>query len=400
MTAKSLRGKSVRTKPPKVKGSPLTPHATGNYCARVGGKIRYFGKDHDAALRKYLDAKAGFDVQDKRASVATVCNAYMDAQQAKYQSGELDRRTLNDYHAMVKRLASFVGRDRKFESLNPKDFTDLRATYTGAASSINREIGMVRAVLNWADKSGFGRVNTGPDYRMVPKRKQRLERKARGPKLFTAQELWAILRHACPQMRAMTLLAINCGFGNMDCNLLTISDIDFQRSWLSVMRNKTAVDRDAALWPETAAALKTAIENRYTPADDQFADRVFITKYKSPWLKEGARSNSISQAFTKLAKKAGVHRPGLSFYAIRHTFRTVADRTRDVNAVRRIMGHVDDSIDETYIEEHSGSLSRHAQRSIREVCEYVRRWFLAGRYRGVKVALPECDMVVVREGGR
>ena len=33
---------------------PLTLHPTGQYCKKIRGKIRYFGKDKKKALEKYL----------------------------------------------------------------------------------------------------------------------------------------------------------------------------------------------------------------------------------------------------------------------------------------------------------------------------------------------------------
>jgi len=37
---------------------PLTLHqATGQWCKKIKGKIYYFGKDPDAALKKYLDER-------------------------------------------------------------------------------------------------------------------------------------------------------------------------------------------------------------------------------------------------------------------------------------------------------------------------------------------------------
>jgi len=33
---------------------PLTLHPTGQYCKKIKGKIRYFGKDKKKALEKYL----------------------------------------------------------------------------------------------------------------------------------------------------------------------------------------------------------------------------------------------------------------------------------------------------------------------------------------------------------
>ena len=36
-----------------------------------------------------------------------------------------------------------------------------------------------------------------------------------------------------------------------------------------------------------------------------------------------------------------IHRAGLAFYALRHTFQTIGEKSRDKDAVRAIMGHAD-----------------------------------------------------------
>ena len=43
-------------------------------------------------------------------------------------------------------------------------------------------------------------------------------------------------------------------------------------------------------------------------------------------------------------------RKGVSFYALRHTFRTVADRSKDQPAVDYIMGHVREDMASLYRE--------------------------------------------------
>ena len=60
--------------------------------------------------------------------------------------------------------------------------------------------------------------------------------------------------------------------------------------------------------------------------------------------------NPISHEFRKLLNKLDLHRPGLSFYAIRHTFATEAGSTRDQVAVNAIMGHADQSMAAVYRE--------------------------------------------------
>ncbi len=72
----------------------------------------------------------------------------------------------------------------------------------------------------------------------------------------------------------------------------------------------------------------------------------------------------------KLLRKLGLHRPGLGFYALRHTFQTVGQKTLDKDAVRYIMGHVDDARDmgAVYNEE------RPSDERLREVTDHVRDW--------------------------
>jgi len=66
------------------------------------------------------------------------------------------------------------------------------------------------------------------------------------------------------------------------------------------------------------------------------------------------------------------HRPGLGFYALRHTFRTVADATKDFPAIRLIMGHADDSIDDVYREKIDDT-------RLLAVTEHVRKWLFGDK---------------------
>jgi len=63
----------------------------------------------------------------------------------------------------------------------------------------------------------------------------------------------------------------------------------------------------------------------------------FITKYGEGWSKDVADS-PVTKEFRKLLDAAGMngHR---NFYALRHTFRTVADEAKDQLAADHIMGH-------------------------------------------------------------
>lgn len=93
----------------------------------------------------------------------------------------------------------------------------------------------------------------------------------------------------------------------------------------------------------------------------------------------GARSKGRTQAvvkdavvleFGKLVRAAGLHRAGRGFYALRHTFRTVADEVGDRPAVDLIMGHENGADIATHYVERIGD------ERLRAVAAHVRSWAL------------------------
>jgi integrase len=189
-------------------------------------------------------------------------------------------------------------------------------------------------------------------------------------------------------MRAMVLLAINAGYGNNDCGLLPLSAVDLKGGWIDFARPKTAVDRHSPLWPETVKALREAIELRPQPADEEFEAFVFLTRFGMPWAKDVPDSpvskefvkllNKIERANAKAAKERGeeppakIRRKGCGFYALRHSFESVAGGSKDQVAVDRLMGHVDRSMSAHYREDIDGRPIE-AERLV-NVVNFVRAW--------------------------
>jgi integrase len=107
------------------------------------------------------------------------------------------------------------------------------------------------------------------------------------------------------------------------------------------------------LWPETIAALREAMSDRKEPKAVDDAALVFLTRCRQRWVRLGAKGSVIDAVaceFAKVLKELGIKRPRLGFYALRHTFRTIADEVRDDPAVDRIMGHTDGSMADAYRE--------------------------------------------------
>jgi integrase len=199
----------------------------------------------------------------------------------------------------------------------------------------------------------------GPEFKRPSADKLRKHRAARAKRLFTSLEIRQLLdgkdaegKHvagAGTQLRAMILLGINCGFGNSDVADLPLSLVDLEKGWIDFPRPKTGIDRRCPLWPETINALRAAIEERPEPKGKADADCVFVTRQGNRWVHEN--TNSVGLEFGKAMRRLGINgRKGLGFYSLRHTFRTIADATKDFPAVRLIMGHADGSIDAVYRE--------------------------------------------------
>jgi integrase len=116
-------------------------------------------------------------------------------------------------------------------------------------------------------------------------------------------------------------------------------------------------------------AIRAAIEKRPKPANFEAVELVFLTYRGTAWVRLGEKSRTdyVSVHFNALAKRLKLNRDGLSFYSLRHVFRTIADAARDIPAVRSIMGHVDASIDATYRESIDDA-------RLKAVADHVRAW--------------------------
>ena len=371
---------------------PLTPHGSGAWQKKINGTIHYFGKwakvvdgkltriEGDGwkeALELY-DAQIG-DIRagraprrpGERATVKHLCDRFYTAKDRQLTAGEITARTLEEYDATCERIVKTFGRDRLVEDLTAADFEKLRANLANQYGPVRlgNEIQRVRTVFKYGYEAGLldKPVRFGPQFVKPSKHVLRKHRAAGGAKVFKADEVQRLLKAAGTQLKAMILLGINCGFGNADCGTLPLSAVDLKAGWIDYARPKTGVQRRCPLWPETVRALKTALANRPDPKSADHADLVFITKYGRPWSQGGA-SDAVTAETAKLLRDLDINgRRGLGFYALRHTFRTVADGTKDFTAIRCIMGHADDSIDANYT--HGVDDAR-----LQAVTDHVRGW--------------------------
>ena len=367
------------------KDFPLFPHACGQWVKKVRGRLHYFGvwSDPQAALNKWREQKddllAGRTPQAKGdgLTLKNLVNAFLTSKKRLVASGEIKNNTFQDYYTNSARVLKVFGKQKLVASLRPTDFEKLRADFatTHGPVSLCSDITCTKTLFKYADDMFDVRVKFGQSFKKPSLAVLRRERQRRPKKLFTGEEIHSLLEIASVQLQAMIYLGINCGLGNHDCALLSVSALDLKNGWLDYPRPKTGIDRRCPLWKETIKALNVAIDGRPIPKNEEHLDRVFITRYGNTWEPKSDYDNPISKEMTKLLKALELHGRGVGFYALRHTFQTIAGQSRDSDAVRFIMGHVEDANDMStrYNEE------RVSDDRLKLVTNFVRNWFLTAK---------------------
>lgn len=386
MSDSSSKSASRKPSPAKPhKDFPLTPRGDGRWCKKVRGKLHYFVGTADEALAEWLrvrdDLLAG---RKPRAAtdgvtVADLVNAFLNSKRQLVETGEITQRSLNDYVATCLRVSESLGKSRAVADLAADDFEKLRAGFAEGrnATTIGNEIQRTRTLFKYGYDSGLLDVpmRFGPSFKRPSKKVRRKLRNETGEKLFAAHEIAAMLSEATPQHKAMILLGINAGFGNHDCACLPTDRVDLGRGWHNFGRPKTGVERRCPLWPETVAALKTVLAKRPEPRNESDSELLFLTRHRERYVRlnaNGTWNDAISRETDKLLRKLGIKRPGISFYTLRRTFRTVADEAGDQPAAIFIMGHAASDSDMSDIYRQ-----RIADERLERVTSYVRRWLLS-----------------------
>lgn len=399
--AQSTRS-TVKDKPSKPhKDFPLFPHATGRWAKKIRGKLCYFGPwaDANAALQKWLDQKddllAGRTPRAGRdgLTIRELVNRFLTSKKHLVDTSELSARMFSSYFATCERLINAFGRTRLVIDLATDDFEKLRASLakTRGPVALGNEVQKVRILFKYGFDAGLidRPVRFGPTFKRPSKRVLRVARHAKGERMFEASDVRKLLKAASVPLRAMILLGINCGFGNTDVSRLPKSALELTEGWVNYPRPKTAIPRRVPLWPETIKALRSALSARPQAAQTTNDGLVFVTKYGHQWVRfrervenydlgspeengnslsaGGASIDGVAQEFGKLLRMLKLVRPGLGFYALRHSFETIGGETRDQVAVNQIMGHADASMSAVYRERISDD-------RLRVVANHVRKW--------------------------
>lgn len=384
------RGKTENTdKAPKKprKNYPLWPHPAGQWAKKINGTTYYFGRwaDPDTAEERYnrerADLEAGRIPRDRQSTgcaIKTLCDKFLEQKRRGLSTGEISQRSIDDYERACAKITLSFGESRLLEDLTPDDFARLRCEMAESWGPVRlgNEIIRIRCVFKFA--YDWGLIAAPPRYGGgfgKPKAAVlRRERQKKGKRMYTPEQIRAILPKANKTMKAMILLGINCGFGNEDCATLPLNALDMERGWVDYARPKTAVERACPLWQETVDALKDYLAERPKAANEEVEELVFLTRTGRSWS-DGTQRNPVTKEFTKILENLKIKRPGLGFYALRHTFYTVGEYCKDKDALEYIMGHAADGADMRPFYREETWVSR-----LLAITNHVHRWVFESGY--------------------
>ena len=385
-------GKSTKPGKPS-KDFPLFPHDCGRWAKKVKQRLVYFSRWGDdprgeEALRLWNAEKDEIYLTGRRAAQKTTdadvdacVNLFLESKRLAVETGEITERHYRDMKTTCTRIVRVLGRHTPLAKLTPADFARLKADIVKARKSLTtlgNEIVRVKAPFRWAKASGLVDVEVkfGPDFNPPPKGKIRAERNAKRGRgwIFTAQEVTRLIDAAGVHMKAMIYLAVQAGFGPTDCARLPLTAMDIDGGWIDFPRPKTGIARRVPLWPETAAALRDSLAKRPAPKTEAAQSTFFVTKAGDTWGDAVGRF-PVSAEFGKLLRSLELEREGRGIYGLRHTFRTIAGRCRDIEAIRAVMGHTSEHVESNYI--HDVDDDR-----LRAVVDTVRVWLLSATQEG------------------
>lgn len=356
-------------------------HRTGRWAKKCRGKLIYLGKvaddpDGKTAWKEWLrignDLRNGIEPSKETAAVSLgqLVNEFLNAKRQLVESGERSERTLTELIAGGRVLCKVLGKTHPADSIGPDDFARVRQDIVKRCGSIRsaNQISRIKSIFKWGFENGkIPHLPRYGDFKKPSAKTIRLERAAKGERLFTRDEVLTLLESANVNMRAFVLLGLNAGLGQAD--IATLPNHAIKGEWLDYVRPKTGTNRRAWLWPETIAAVQAAAEASGEPTDPADAELLFRTSYGGCWIRmfKGFNDDRLSEQFRELLKRTGLTGRGLSFYRLRHLHRTLTDECLDWPAANAVMGHTDQTMSGIYRERVSDA-------RIRRVCEYVRGW--------------------------
>jgi hypothetical protein len=192
--------------------------------AANGAKKSGIWADPQAALERWLDEKddllAGRIPRSRKSAadepnLRDLCKKFLVTKLARRDVGELSPHTYQACHGVCDELGVTFGGDRLLIDILPEDFEKLFVRWAAkwGVERLAAEINRARTVFNYAYVSRLIKqpMVYGEGFARPSKKVLRLNKAAKGAKMFEADGLRRMIAAAKQPMKAMLLLAINAG---------------------------------------------------------------------------------------------------------------------------------------------------------------------------------------------
>lgn len=317
----------------------LTLHPNGQWCRRVDGRLRYFGRDYQQAVIRLAS-------ESRPEGPPTTVGMLVEAWMGWQSSRDIAPSTLDWYRMCSEKAVRWLGRDSRVESVQPEDVERLLRSSALSPVAARNVLRVVRGMVSWGEDAGLCRAPRGMRTWKGPSEASVRRTRVVSELSWTAEECRALCTGGGERGRILALLGLNLGYGPADL----AEGIQYESEhgeWAGGRRRKTGIPRLGWLWPETRDLLR---------------GRRTIGTTSGSWM---------SVLFDRHCMDVGVERRRRGMQALRRTMRTVADASGDVTACRLLMGHAEPGMERFYVLEVSRD-------RVRAVCERVRRWWAHG----------------------
>ncbi len=198
--------------------------------------------------------------------------------------------------------------------------------------NVNRDLALLRSIFNWGIENGL--CARQPVKRTMFDR--RAEEQSKRMEFLTDSEAERYLSACSPQYYPVALCALETGCRRNEILHLAWADVDLNNSVFTLKNTKAGKQRTVYITPRLAETLVKIKESRGATG------HVFLSRsgdaYKD--VRRGHGAALKDSGLEDERKRAG--KPPLRFHDLRHTFASaLAKSSRDLNVVRRALGHAD-----------------------------------------------------------
>lgn len=215
-----------------------------------------------------------------------------------------------------------------------------------AISTAENQIKALRQFVTWADEADEIEYEAPKRYERIFRKAitrqdvRTLKRKKQAPKTFSKAELRKLWEATDDDSeRLYFLLALNCGFTQVDLSELSAEHINLQAKKIEYRRNKTGVYAEFPLWQETLDLLKPYKGKKGV---------LFHTRRGKTLLSFSDKGNavdSVRQLFDKLKKRAGV---AGSFKLLRKTASQAIRNAKGSDYAEAFLAHTEKGVGASY----------------------------------------------------